>query len=76
MSQLKVGSFDSEQMVNKDLALGPFGIYQHFATNPLIDDHEIVFTHSVFATRNILADDNWKVTAILDWSWPGYYLEC
>ncbi|KAJ6024314.1 Aminoglycoside phosphotransferase [Penicillium herquei] len=77
------GPFESERMFNKwileDLAPGLPGIYQHFAEHALTDDHEIFFTHSDFATRNILVDhsDSGKcqVTAILDWEWSGWYPE-
>ncbi|KAJ5113261.1 hypothetical protein N7456_001795 [Penicillium angulare] len=73
------GPFDSEQDFNQwileDLAPDLPAIYQHFAKNALTDDHEIVFTHSDFATRNILVDGNSQVTAILDWEWAGWYPE-
>ncbi|KAJ5281664.1 hypothetical protein N7478_007036 [Penicillium angulare] len=73
------GPFDSEQEFNKsileDLPPGLPVIYQHLAENALTDGHEIVFTHSDFATRNILVDENCQVTAILDWEWAGWYPE-
>ncbi|KAJ5718226.1 hypothetical protein N7488_003872 [Penicillium malachiteum] len=77
------GPFESERMFNKwileDLAPGLPGTYQHFAEHALTDDHDIVFTHSDFATRHILVgtsdSEKFEVTAILDWEWSGWYPE-
>lgn len=37
--------------------------------------HEIVFTHADLNLRNILVDENRKVSGIADWEYAGWYIE-
>ena len=76
ISSLEGGPFDSEREFN-DFILGDIvpaapDLLRHYARFALTDDHEIVFTHSDFAPRNILVKDG-HVTAIVDWEYAGWY---
>jgi serine/threonine protein kinase len=37
------------------------------------DDNELVFAHGDLAPRNILVDEECRITAILDWEYAGWY---
>ncbi|KAL2831570.1 hypothetical protein BDW59DRAFT_157998 [Aspergillus cavernicola] len=69
-SVIEGGPFESEQMFNEfilaDIVRAAPDLLRHYAKHALQDTHEIVFTHSDFAPRNILVDENGKVTAVLD----------
>jgi len=72
------GLFDTEQQFN-EFILGNIirqapNLLKHYATHALMDNHEIVFTRSDFAPRNILVDGG-RVTAILDWEYAVWYPE-
>ncbi|QKX61978.1 uncharacterized protein TRUGW13939_09134 [Talaromyces rugulosus] len=78
IASIEGGPFDSEQEFN-DFILGDIvkaapDILRHYAKFALTDDHEIVFTHSDFAPRNILVDEG-RVTGIIDWEYAGWYPE-
>ncbi|KAJ5238448.1 Aminoglycoside phosphotransferase [Penicillium chermesinum] len=47
-------------------------ILRHYAKYAFTDNHDIVFTHSDIAPRNILVEGG-HVTAILDWEDAGWY---
>jgi aminoglycoside phosphotransferase (APT) family kinase protein len=73
---LECGPFDSEQQFNEfilgDIVQSAPELLQHYAKHALIDNHEIVFTHSDISPRNILVEGG-HVTAILDWEDAGWY---
>lgn len=73
------GPFDSEREFNEwildDLSSGIPAPLRHYAKSPVTDGLEIVFTHADFFSRNILVDENCKVTAVLDWEFAGWYPE-
>lgn len=73
------GPFETEKLFNEfilaDIVKIVPDMLQHYAKHALQDNHEIVFTHSDFAPRNILVDESGKVTAILDWEDAGWYPE-
>lgn len=75
IDSMEDGPFDCEQHFD-DLILGDVvesapDLLRHYAKFALIDDHEIVFTHSDLSPRNILVE-NGHVTAILDWEFAGW----
>ncbi|KGO72176.1 Aminoglycoside phosphotransferase [Penicillium italicum] len=76
ISSIEGGPFDTEQQFNEFIlgdivAIAP-DVLRHYAKFALMDNHEIVFTHSDFAPRNILVEDG-RVTAIVDWEYAGWY---
>ncbi|KAL7790756.1 kinase-like protein [Trichoderma ceciliae] len=76
---LECGPFASERLFNGFLLEDIVGtapkLMRHYARHSLSDNHEIVFTHGDFAPRNILVDEEGRVTAILDWEEAGWYPE-
>jgi aminoglycoside phosphotransferase (APT) family kinase protein len=76
---LECGPFDTEKEFNSflfdDLVHTVPRLTKHYARHALFDNHEIVFTHGDLVPRNILVDENAKVTAILDWEEAGWYPE-
>jgi aminoglycoside phosphotransferase (APT) family kinase protein len=76
---LEGGPFDSEQLFNEfilsDIVRAAPDILRHYAKFALGDNHEIVFTHSDLAPRNILVNEEGHITAILDWEDAGWYPE-
>lgn len=76
IASIEGGPFDTEAQFN-EFILGDFvkiapDMLRHYTKFALMDDHEIVFTHSDFAPRNILMEAG-RVTAILDWEYAGWY---
>ncbi|KAJ5796421.1 uncharacterized protein N7518_004961 [Penicillium psychrosexuale] len=76
ISCIEGGPFDTEQEFN-EFILGDIvdiapDVLRHYAKFALMDNHEIVFTHSDFAPRNILVEDG-RVTGIIDWEYAGWY---
>ncbi|PWY94567.1 hypothetical protein BO94DRAFT_563174 [Aspergillus sclerotioniger CBS 115572] len=72
------GPFDQESQFN-DFLLSKIiskvpDTFRYHATRTLKDNHEIVFTHSDLAPRDILVRDG-RVTGILDWEHTGWYPE-
>lgn len=72
ISSIEGGPFDTEQQFN-EFILGDIveiapDMLKHYAKFALMDNHEIVFTHSDFAPRNILVESD-RVTAIIDWEY-------
>ena len=78
IASIEGGPFDSEQQFNEfilgDIVKSAPDLLRHYAKYALMDNHEIVFTHSDFSPRNILVDGG-CVTAILDWEYAGWYPE-
>jgi hypothetical protein len=78
IASIEGGPFDSEQQFNEfilgDIVKSAPEILRHYAKYALMDNHDIVFTHSDFSPRNILVDGG-RVTAILDWEYAGWYPE-
>ncbi|KAJ5109907.1 hypothetical protein N7532_002552 [Penicillium argentinense] len=78
ISSLEGGPFDSEQQFNEfilgDIVKSAPKILRHYAKYALMDNHDIVFTHSDLSPRNILVDGG-RVTAIIDWEYAGWYPE-
>ncbi|KAJ5143212.1 uncharacterized protein N7515_001999 [Penicillium bovifimosum] len=76
IASIEGGPFDTEQQFNEfilgDIVKSAPEILRHHAKFALMDGHEIVFTHSDFAPRNILVEGG-RVTAILDWEYAGWY---
>ncbi|KAJ5196300.1 hypothetical protein N7449_006779 [Penicillium cf. viridicatum] len=76
ISSIERRPFDTEQEFN-DFILGDIveiapDMLRHYAKSALMDNHEIVFTHSDFAPRNIMVEGG-RVTAIMDWEYAGWY---
>ncbi|KAJ5446740.1 hypothetical protein N7445_001561 [Penicillium cf. griseofulvum] len=75
------GPFDTEKEFNQwilnDLFSSLLAPPRYYAEHALVDGHKIVFAHSDFSPRNILVDANsdYRVPAILDWEFAGWYLE-
>ncbi|KAJ5093216.1 hypothetical protein N7456_009077 [Penicillium angulare] len=71
------GPFDSEKQFN-EFILGHMikipDLLRHYTSFSVTEGHDIVFTHSDLAPRNILVEGD-KVTAILDWEYGGWYPE-
>lgn len=78
ISSIEGGPFDSERQFNGfilgDIVKSAPDILRHYARHVLIDDHDIVFTHSDFSPRNIIVDGG-RVTAIIYWEYAGWYPE-
>lgn len=78
IASIEGGPFDSEQQFNEfilgDIVKSAPDILHHYAKYALMDNHDIVFTHSDFSPRNILVDEG-RVTAIIDWEYAGWYPE-
>lgn len=78
IASIEGGPFDSEQQFNEfilgDIVKSAPDILRHYAKYALMENHDIVFTHSDFSPRNILVDGG-RVTAILDWEYAGWYPE-
>ncbi|KAL3473712.1 kinase-like domain-containing protein [Aspergillus californicus] len=78
MFRLECGPFDTEQAFNKFILQEVHDrtpdILRELIKEAVLDTHEIVFTHSDLAPRNILVE-NGQVTAILDWEDAGWYPE-
>lgn len=78
-TSIQGGPFDTEREFNEwilqDLSTGISVGLRQYAKRALTEGHEIIFTHADFSPRNILVDDNCKVTAILDWEFAGWYPE-
>ncbi|KAJ5481190.1 hypothetical protein N7475_000002 [Penicillium sp. IBT 31633x] len=78
IASIEGGPFDSEQQFNEfilgDIVKSAPDILRHYAKFALMDDHEIVFTHADFFTRNILVEGG-RVTANLYWEYAGWYPE-
>lgn len=78
IASIEGGPFDSEQQFNEfilgDIVKSAPDLLRHYAKYALMDNHDIVFTHSDFSPRNILVDGG-RVTAILDWEYAGWYPE-
>ncbi|OQE17573.1 hypothetical protein PENSTE_c020G03124 [Penicillium steckii] len=78
IASIEGGPFDTEQQFNEfilgDIVRAAPDLLKHYAKSALMDNHEIVFTHSDFAPRNILVDEG-RVTAIIDWEYAGWYPE-
>ena len=72
------GPFDTEGAFNQFLLSDTFRstptILHDIALRSLRTDHEIVFTHSDFAPRNMIIKDG-KIAGILDWEYSGWYPE-
>ncbi|KAE8154390.1 kinase-like domain-containing protein [Aspergillus avenaceus] len=72
------GPFDNESQFNQFLFSRILpkvpDTFRYHATKTFKTNHEIVFTHSDLAPRNILVDGG-QVTAILDWEFAGWYPE-
>ncbi|KAL1847948.1 hypothetical protein Plec18170_008362 [Paecilomyces lecythidis] len=47
--------------------------YEHELPDMLPRSEHSVFTHADIAPRNIMVDEQNKVTGILDWEWAGWY---
>lgn len=80
IASIEGGPFDSEQQFNEfilgDIVKSAPDLLRHYAEYALMDNHDIVFTHSDFSPRNILVDGGRvTVTAILDWEYAGWYPE-
>ncbi|OQD68439.1 hypothetical protein PENDEC_c035G04615 [Penicillium decumbens] len=75
---IECGPFDSEQQFHEfilgDIRESAPDLLRDIAKSALMDNHEIVFTHSDFAPRNVLVQGD-RVTAILDWEYAGWYPE-
>lgn len=73
------GPFDSEQLFNEFLFSHIIPSVpeplRYYGTCTFEHNHEIVFTHGDLAPRNILVDEQYHVTAILDWENAGWYPE-
>lgn len=75
------GPFDTEEefnnfMVDKDDKYwARWGVYRQYTRAALSDDHDIHFAHGDISPRNILIDDDFQITAILDWDRAGWYPE-
>jgi serine/threonine protein kinase len=75
------GPFDTEKEFNQwilsDLHSSISAPLKNYAEHALVDGHEIIFTHADFSPRNILVNENsnYRVTAILDWEFAGWYPE-
>lgn len=72
------GPFDTERefnqfMFSKIISKVP-DAFRYHAARVFKENHEIVFTHSDLAPRNILVKDG-HVTGILDWEHSGWYPE-
>ncbi|KAJ5669832.1 hypothetical protein N7462_010902 [Penicillium macrosclerotiorum] len=71
------GPFDSEREFNQwlldDIPQQISPSLKHYASYALTEGHEIIFTHADFSPRNILVDENCRVTALLDWEYAGWY---
>ena len=78
LASIEGGPFDSEQQFNEfilgDIVKSAPELLRHYAKFALMDNHEIVFTHSDLSPRNILIEGG-RVTAILDWEYAGWYPE-
>ncbi|OJD26514.1 hypothetical protein ACJ73_02109 [Blastomyces percursus] len=76
---LEGGPFDSEQLFNEfilsDIVRTAPDLLRHNAKHALEDSHQIVFTHADLAPRNILVNEDGRVTALLDWGKAGWYPE-
>ncbi|CAI7644873.1 unnamed protein product [Penicillium glandicola] len=76
IASIEGGPFDTEQEFNEfilgDVVKIAPDLLRHYAKFALYDNHDIVFTHSDFAPRNILVEGG-RVTAILDWEYAGWY---
>ncbi|OAX78622.1 hypothetical protein ACJ72_07068 [Emergomyces africanus] len=75
---IECGPFNSEKLFNEflvsDISPKAPEMLLHYARHALDDNHEIVFTHSDLAPRNILVNEG-RITAILDWELAGWYPE-
>lgn len=78
-SVVEGGPFETEREFNDFILSGIVrkapDLLRHYAKHALFENHEIVFTHADFAPRNILVDESYHVTAILDWEDAGWYPE-
>lgn len=76
IASIEGGPFDTEQEFNefilRDMVSIAPDLLRHYAKFALMDDHEIVFTHSDLAPRNILVKGG-RVAAIIDWEYAGWY---
>ncbi|KAJ9485689.1 hypothetical protein VN97_g7656 [Penicillium thymicola] len=76
IASIEGGPFDTEQEFNefilRDMVSIAPDLLRHYAKFALMDDHEIVFTHSDLAPRNILVEGG-RVAAIIDWEYAGWY---
>lgn len=72
IASIEDGPFDSEQQFNDfilgDIAESAPDLLRHYAKFALYDNHQIVFTHSDFSSRNVLVEGG-RVTAVLDWEY-------
>lgn len=50
-------------------------IFKDYIRAGLADNHEIHFAHGDFSPRNILVNEDGRVTAVLDWDRSGWYPE-
>ena len=48
-------------------------LYEHTLPDMLPRSNRSVFTHGDIAPRNIMVDDENKITGILDWEYAGWY---
>ncbi|KAG0645129.1 hypothetical protein D0Z07_9187 [Hyphodiscus hymeniophilus] len=69
---LTEGSFN--QFLLSDALKATPTVLRDIALRALRTDHEIVFTHSDFAPRNMIVKDG-KIAGILDWEYSGWYPE-
>jgi hypothetical protein len=74
------GLFDSEQLFNEfilgDIVKSAPEILRYHAKYTPMENHDIVFTYSDFAPRNILINKlKGRVMAILDWEYASWYPE-
>ncbi|KAJ5473555.1 kinase-like domain-containing protein [Penicillium sp. IBT 31633x] len=79
MFHFEGGPFESDRLFNQwlleDVDKRVRSVYRYYAEHALTDDHEINFSHGDVARRNILVDENGRITAILDWELGGWYPE-
>lgn len=61
------------QYLTRDLPLNEDARKQILKTHSV--KHEIVFTHADLNPRNILVDENGKISGIVDWECAGWYPE-
>lgn len=47
--------------------------YEHELPNMLPKSDRAVFAHGDIAPRNIMVDENGKITGLIDWEWGGWY---